>query len=68
MHNKSRQRYCKGFSMPTISSFRSLKNKHDVYRDKDFMKKFCESLRKHAMKIVILKRKKIIKKRAAGII
>ena len=45
--------------MSTISRFRSMKNKHDVYRGKDFMKKFCESLRKHAMKIVILKRKKM---------
>ena len=30
-----------GFSMSTISSFRSIENKHDLYRDKDFMKKFC---------------------------
>ena len=30
-----------GFSMSTISSFRSIENKHDVHRDKDFMKKFC---------------------------
>ena len=27
------------FSISTISSFRSIENKHDVYRDKDFMKK-----------------------------
>ena len=32
-----------GFSMSTISSFRSIENKHDVYRGKDCMKKFCES-------------------------
>ena len=32
------------FSMSTISSFRSIKNKHDVYRGKDFMTKFCEFL------------------------
>ena len=30
------------FSMPTISSFRSIENKHDAYRGKDCMKKFCE--------------------------
>ena len=54
--------------MSRISSFRSMENKHNVYRGKDFMKKSCESWRKHAMKIVILKRKKIINKRAAGII
>ena len=40
-----------GFSMSTISSFKNIENKHDVYRGKDCMKKFCESLREHAMKI-----------------
>ena len=30
------------FSMSTISSFRSIENKHNVYRGKDCMKKFCE--------------------------
>ena len=39
-----------GFSMPTISSFKIIENKHDVYRGKDYMKKFCESLREPAMK------------------
>ena len=38
--------------MSTISSFRSIENKHDVYRGKDCMKKFCEFLREHAMKII----------------
>ena len=47
-----------GFSMSTISSFRSIENKHDVYRDKDCMNKFCEFLRNHAMKIIIFKKKK----------
>ena len=31
-----------GFSMSTISSFRSMENKHDADRDKDCIKKFCE--------------------------
>ena len=58
-----------GFSMSTISSFRSIENKHDVYRGKDCMKKFCESLREHAMKIINFKKKKNeINKTAAGII
>ena len=59
-----------GFSMSTISSFRSIENKHDVYRGKDCMKKFCEFLREHAIKIINFKKKKneIINKRAAGII
>ena len=34
-----------GFSMSAISSFRSIENKHDEYRVKDCMKKFCEYLR-----------------------
>ena len=40
------------FSISTISSFKSIKNKHDVKRGKDCMKKFCESLRKHATKMM----------------
>ena len=48
-----------GFSMSTISSFRSIENKHDVYRGKDLMEKFCESLREHAMKIINFKKKKM---------
>ena len=35
-HNSS------GFSMSTISSFRSIENKNDVYRGKNFMETFCE--------------------------
>ena len=41
-----------GFSMSTISSIKIIENKHDVYRDKDYMKNFCESLREYAMKIL----------------
>ena len=36
-----------GFSMSTISSFKNMENKYDIYRGKDCMKKFCESLREH---------------------
>ena len=58
------------FSMSTISSFKIILNKHDVHRGKDCMKNFCESLREHAMKIINFKKKKrkLSKKRAAGII
>ena len=35
------------FSMSTISSFKSIENKHDVCRGKDCIKKFCESLTEH---------------------
>ena len=45
--------------MPTIFSFRSIENKHDVYRGKDSMKKFCESLRENAMKINNFIKKKL---------
>ena len=44
--------------MATISSIRSIENNHDVYRGKDCMKKFCESLREHRMKIINFKKKK----------
>ena len=47
-----------GFSMYTISSFKSIKNKHDVYRSNVFMKKFCESLRAKAMNIINFKKEK----------
>ena len=40
------------FSMSTISSFRSIEDKHDVYRGKDCRKKICEILREYAMKII----------------
>ena len=43
--------------MFTISSFRSIANTHDVYRDKECMKKFCEFLRQHTMKIIIFFKK-----------
>ena len=41
-----------------------------MYRGKDCMKKFCKSLRDHAIKIINIKKKKndVITKRAGGII
>ena len=44
-----------GFSMSTISSFRSIGNKHDVYRGKGCMKKFFKFLREHIMTIINFK-------------
>ena len=38
--------------MSTVSSFKSITNKHDVCRGNDCMNKFCKSLRQHAMKIL----------------
>ena len=45
------------FLMTTISLFQSRENKHDVYRRKNCMKKFCELLRKHEMKIINFRKK-----------
>ena len=43
--------------MSTISSFKNIESKPDVYRVKDYMKIFSESLRKYAMKIINSKQK-----------
>ena len=48
-----------GFSMSTMSSLKSTENKHDVYRGKDCMKKFCEFSREHAMKIINFEKNKM---------
>ena len=38
--------------MSTISSFRSIENKHDACGAEDWMKTFFEFLRERAMKII----------------
>ena len=38
--------------MPAILSFKNIENEYGVYRGKDFMKKFSESLREHAVEII----------------
>ena len=40
--------------MSTISSFSSIENSHNVYRAKDCINKFCESLREDTLKIIKL--------------
>ena len=45
------------FSMYIISSFKSVENKNDVYRDKDCIKKFYRFLRESALKIINPKKK-----------
>ena len=45
-------------SMSAILSFKNIEYKHYVYRSKDCMKKFCESLREHAVKIINFIKKK----------
>ena len=44
--------------MSTISLLKIIENRHDVYRGKDCMRKFCESLREHSMKITNCKKKR----------
>ena len=44
-------------SISTISSFKNIENKHDVYIGKDCIKKFGKSLREHAIKIINVKKK-----------
>ena len=36
-----------GLWLPARSSFKAMKNKHDVYKDEDRMKKYCESLQSY---------------------
>ena len=47
-----------GFSMSTIS-FKSIENKHDKYRGKDCLKRFCEYLREQATKTISFTKKKM---------
>ena len=67
---KIREHSPSDFSMSIISSFRSIENRHDVYRGNDCMETFFESLREYVIKIIDFKREKneIINKRTAAII
>ena len=44
--------------MSTISLFKVVINKQDVYRGKDYMNFFCESLREYAIEKINFKNKK----------
>ena len=57
-----------GFSMSIILWFKSIKNKHAVYRGRDCMVIFCESLREQAIKIINFFLKKLLTKKAEGIL
>ena len=48
-----------GFPVSTISSFRSIENRHDVYRRKNCMEKLCEFLGEQAMEIINFKKNKM---------
>ena len=58
-----------GFSISTISSFRSIENKHDVYSGKDCIKRFSEFFREHTMKTINSNEEKneVISKRGSEI-
>ena len=46
--------------MSTIWAFDHIENKHTLYRGKDCIKKFCESLREHAKNIIDFDKKKML--------
>ena len=54
--------------MSTISSPKSIENKHNVYRGKYCMRKFCESLIGYKMNVINLKKIEVTNKGAEGII
>ena len=47
-------------SLSTIWGFDHIKNEHTLYRGIDWMKKFCNSLREHAQRIVDFGKKKML--------
>ena len=48
--------------MSKISSIKIIENKYDVYRGKDCMKNFCESLGEHTIEMIL--KNEVMKKRA----
>ena len=46
--------------MSTVWAFDGIENKHDVFKGEDFMKKFCESLREHSVKVINFGKTKMI--------
>ena len=47
-----------GYPVLTILGFNNIGNKHTLYRGKNFMKKFCESLIEHTKNIIDFEKKK----------
>ena len=47
------------FPISTISLFKSIENKRDLYRGKKCMKKFWQSLREHLMEEINFKKKQM---------
>ena len=46
--------------MSTIWGFNHIEDKHTLYRGKDCMKKFCESLREHKKIIIDFEKRRIL--------
>ena len=46
--------------MSTIWRFDHIENKHTLYRGKDFMKTFCDSLKELAKNIIGFEKKKML--------
>ena len=46
--------------MSTFSAFNQRENKHTLYRGKDCLKFFCESLREHAKNIIDFEKQKVL--------
>ena len=49
-----------GYSMPTIQGFDHRENKHALHHGKDCMKRFCDSLKKHAKNKILFEKKKYL--------
>ena len=54
---KNKHEMC-GYSLVTHCSFDEKKNMVDYYRGKDFLKKFCQDLKKQATLIIDCKKKR----------
>ena len=57
IHSQQSEYIPSGFSVPTASLFKSIENKHDIYKGKDYTKKLCESLWDHLMEIINFRKK-----------
>ena len=55
-----------GLLISTVSSLRSIDSKYHIYRGKDYIKKFCEFLTEHAIKIINFLKNEVIDKIPTG--
>ena len=62
MYNKSWGIFLSGFSISTISSFKDIGDKHDLYKGKYYIRKFFESLKKHTVKVINNEKIKLLQK------